>query len=361
MVTLVFPQSANSLNQNNVNKVLVTAAFGGVEVTVDNSSKAPEHPLSKVATYDFKWPILITESGPIWDATAISCYVARIGNSSDLLGSTPFEEAQVRQWLEYSTSELHLAVISVVYPLRGLLKTSKQEAAIAEGAALQALSVLNSHLLNNTYLVGKSVTVADIVIALTVIDLYSHVLTEEQCKKNSNVTRWFLTCLNQPAFRTVLGSPSFHANEYLKSIECGAKSAPAAEESAAQEEAEADTQAKDQPASGTEENEVGDSGTEESGEESGGEAGGEAGGASPKTLALRRKIRKERKNKKQIVAGGQPGAVAPVVHPFPRKVTEKDLFSHAIPSQYHSPQATKEKAHKHANAPSAIRNISQPK
>lgn len=68
-----------------------------------------------------------------------------------------------------------------------------------------ALTVLNSHLLTRTYLVGERITLADIVVACNLLNPYKYVLDPDYRKPFVNVNRWFTTLINQPEFKAVLG------------------------------------------------------------------------------------------------------------------------------------------------------------
>lgn len=69
----------------------------------------------------------------------------------------------------------------------------------------KVLTSLNQHLLPRTYLVGEKITLADIVVACNLIHLYELVCDEGNRKPYQNVNRWFITCMNQPQFKVVLG------------------------------------------------------------------------------------------------------------------------------------------------------------
>lgn len=64
---------------------------------------------------------------------------------------------------------------------------------------------LNDYLLPRTYLVGERITLADIVLATSLLHLYEHYCDEKNRKPYPNVNRWFTTCINQTQFKTVLG------------------------------------------------------------------------------------------------------------------------------------------------------------
>merc|ERR1739838_374228 len=69
-----------------------------------------------------------------------------------------------------------------------------------------ALQTLNDHLLTRTFLVGERLTLADIAVACTLLNLYKQVLDPSFRKPFLNVTRWFTTVINQPNAKSVLGS-----------------------------------------------------------------------------------------------------------------------------------------------------------
>jgi elongation factor 1-gamma len=72
-----------------------------------------------------------------------------------------------------------------------------------------ALSILDSHLLTRTYLVGERITLADIVISCNLLNLYKFAFDPDFRKPFVNVNRWFTTLINQPQFKTVLGQVQF--------------------------------------------------------------------------------------------------------------------------------------------------------
>merc|ERR1712137_448762 len=67
------------------------------------------------------------------------------------------------------------------------------------------LKFLNSHLSLRTFIVGERVTLADIIVSMTLYWLYENVFDKNFRKRFQNVNRWFLTCINQPNFKSVIG------------------------------------------------------------------------------------------------------------------------------------------------------------
>lgn len=130
----------------------------------------------------------------MFESNAIAYYLA----NEQLRGKSDLEKAQVQQWVNFADNEILPASCAWVFPLLGILPPNKGAIDRAEKDVSGVLTVLNNHLLNNTFLVGERVTLADIVVFTTLLNLYQHVL--EPAKRNNfvNTTRWFTTVLNQP-------------------------------------------------------------------------------------------------------------------------------------------------------------------
>lgn len=69
----------------------------------------------------------------------------------------------------------------------------------------KSLGVLEKILLKKTYLVGERITLADISVATSLYFPFKLVLDTEFRKNFKNLTRWYVTLVNQPAFKKVLG------------------------------------------------------------------------------------------------------------------------------------------------------------
>lgn len=78
-----------------------------------------------------------------------------------------------------------------------------EEAAIT--ALKRALGALNMHLASNTYLVGHSVTLADIVLTCNLYFGFTVLLTKSFTSEFPHVERYFWTLVNQPNFKKILG------------------------------------------------------------------------------------------------------------------------------------------------------------
>ncbi|CAB4297996.1 unnamed protein product [Prunus armeniaca] len=158
---------AGNTNKNGF-KALIAAEYSGVKVElVKNfemgvSNKSPKflemNPIGKV-------PVLETPDGPVFESNAIARYVTRLKADNPLFGSSLIEYAHVEQWIDFATLEIDSNILRWLIPRIGfaVYLPPAEEAAIS--ALKRALTALNTHLSSNTYLVGHSVTLADIIMA----------------------------------------------------------------------------------------------------------------------------------------------------------------------------------------------------
>jgi elongation factor 1-gamma len=83
------------------------------------------------------------------------------------------------------------------------LLVQAEETAIA--SLKRALGSLNTHLVSKTFLVGHSVTLADIVLTCNLYMGFSFILTKSFTSEFPHVERYFWTMVNQPNVKKVMG------------------------------------------------------------------------------------------------------------------------------------------------------------
>jgi len=183
-------------------KALIAAEYNGI--TVD----APEFNAEKVAALSpsGKAPILVTPTGNvIFESNAIARYLAKIRRDTGLAGENVYEEASIDAWVEWSANELELPCCVWFYPVAGYMPFHPDAYTKAMADVSNALSVLNEHLMDKTYMVGDRITLADICLASTLLYPLKLVCDKAFLKPYGNVIRWFTTCVNQPQFEAVIG------------------------------------------------------------------------------------------------------------------------------------------------------------
>ena len=119
-------------------------------------------------------PALEAKNGDaLFESNAIAYYVA----NDQLRGKTALEQAQVVQWLSFSDNELLPSVLGWVFPTLNIIDVPKQQVERSQLDLQRALDVLNNVLLSKTYLVGERITLADIVVACSLLPAYQFVST----------------------------------------------------------------------------------------------------------------------------------------------------------------------------------------
>ncbi|CAN6220994.1 unnamed protein product [Urochloa humidicola] len=197
-----FPGNKNAF------KALIAAEYSGVKVELAKnfemgvSNKTPEflkmNPLGKV-------PVLETPDGAVFESNAIARYVARLKDDNPLFGCSCIEKAHVEQWVDFAATEIDSGVSGYLYPRLGFRPYVQTAEETAIASLKRALGSLNTHLTSKTFLVGHSVTLADIVLTCNLYLGFSQILTKSFTSEFPHVERYFWTMINQPNFKKVIG------------------------------------------------------------------------------------------------------------------------------------------------------------
>eukprot|EP00871_Galdieria_phlegrea_P000221 jgi/Galph1/119/GphlegSOOS_G4857.1 len=200
-------------NNPRAEKALVAAKYVQVEVQIpkfemgkDNKSQEflKLFPLGKV-------PALETPQGPISESAAIAWYFGKLSPVVGLCGHTFYEECLVQQWLSFAEDAFtkHYPTLLYSYWMPNMFPYQEQEADKAKVQMKRYLDVLENHLLENTYLVGERVTLADITIVCYLVPLFRIALGESFRASYKCIMRWLNTCLSKKQFQQVFGSVEF--------------------------------------------------------------------------------------------------------------------------------------------------------
>lgn len=117
--------------------------------------------------------------------------------------------------MSYANHEFLPAVAGFFRPLVGRDPYNKKLVDDHQKATYKAISVLEQHLLVNTFLVGERITLADIFAVSIVSRGFEYLFDKKWRQENPNVTRWFETIHNQPDYTAIAGKPPF-IDEALK-------------------------------------------------------------------------------------------------------------------------------------------------
>ncbi|XP_044532837.1 valine--tRNA ligase [Gracilinanus agilis] len=150
----------------------------------------------------------VLEQGPgglrVWGAAAVAqlLWPAGMGGPGGSRGAT-----LVQQWVSYADGELVPAACGATLPALGL-RNPTQDPQAALGALGRALGPLEERLRLHTYLAGEAPTLADLAAVTALLLPFRYVLDPPARWAWGNVSRWFMTCVQQPEFRAVLGEVS---------------------------------------------------------------------------------------------------------------------------------------------------------
>ncbi|PLB49469.1 eEF1-gamma domain-containing protein [Aspergillus steynii IBT 23096] len=193
--------------------ILVAAKANDVELELVNTQANSAADFNKSAEYTKlsplgKIPAFEGANGyTLSEAIAIAVYVTSQNEKTTLLGKTKQDYASILRWLSYVNAEVLPRFGAWYRPLMGLDAYNKKNVDEASKAALKNLSVLNTHLTANTYLVGERITLADFFAAALLTRAFATVLDKTFRSENPAIARWYQTIINQPAFKAVVEKP----------------------------------------------------------------------------------------------------------------------------------------------------------
>jgi glutathione S-transferase len=185
-------------------KLRIAAKYVGLEL----GQKMAEEDLTALAERNTlgKLPALETTQGLLFQTNAILRYIGRQGKGHGLYGNNIFETSLIDGWIDWA-AELDLPAAAWLFQVWGLTDANDVETRnMAARDVRDSLAALNRALVSRAYLVGEQVTLADVAVATSVVDLYKLVLDDRFRQKFANVARWLDTVLHQPQFTDILGA-----------------------------------------------------------------------------------------------------------------------------------------------------------
>ncbi|EGC32515.1 hypothetical protein DICPUDRAFT_49566 [Dictyostelium purpureum] len=191
---------------NRAFKSLIAAKYAGVEIEVPafNFQTDRDTEWFKALAPLKKVPVLSTEQGPIFESNAMARYVARLGGN--LYGTDAYTAGVNDQWIDYASNEIDPINYGWTYSILGYTDFNSKETQKAKENMKKVLGFLNEQLLNKSFLTGARVQLADVIVFCSLINFYKMVLDPAFRQPFGNVNRWFITMLNQPNVKSVVGT-----------------------------------------------------------------------------------------------------------------------------------------------------------
>jgi len=178
---------------SNSQAVQVAAILGNKALLTEHFS--PLNPLSKIPKHAIA-PCLRTDDGTmLTDFGAILVYLCGDGSSTEM------------EWIGFSKNVLLPAVSTWVFPTLGAMPLDRQAIGLAKQQLFKALGYLDEQLSTRTFLKGDRLSAADVAIVAALNLAFRQVLCPRYRSETPHLTRWYLTCVNQPAFAALGALP----------------------------------------------------------------------------------------------------------------------------------------------------------
>ncbi|KAL2132797.1 hypothetical protein VTI74DRAFT_3366 [Chaetomium olivicolor] len=179
-------------------------------VAITSSQEAPDsyrklNPLGKI-------PTLVTAKGFVLpECIAIALYITSQDEKTTLLGSTKEDYASILRWMSFANSEILFSLGGWFNPLIGRAPFIQEEVDGHMNATLHKLQILEDHLAakedEGPYLVGDSLSLADLFVTGIVAGAFMFFLDGEWREKHPKCTAWFKGVHELPMFVEVAGKP----------------------------------------------------------------------------------------------------------------------------------------------------------
>ena len=147
----------------------MTAVLSKVEITeVFVSEEEAKSKDWKSKSLTGKFPVLETAEGTLVESAAIARYLAR-QSGSGLAGNTDFERAQIDQFIDFAHTTLVPHMMNIYKGVFGWAPVETENLNNSMKELKDLVRVLNTQLQGKQFFVGDRLTVADIVIAFTLL------------------------------------------------------------------------------------------------------------------------------------------------------------------------------------------------
>ena len=151
------------------------------------------NPNSRVPTIDDDGVVL-------WESNVIVRYLAAKHAPGTLMPMDLTERARAEMWMDWQQTTIHPAITPVFW---GLIRTPEAErdyAAIGAGAnaGCNALAILDRHLADRAYIMGDTLTVADVPLGCAIYRWYALPVDHGNF---ANLRAWYERLAERPAYK----------------------------------------------------------------------------------------------------------------------------------------------------------------
>jgi elongation factor 1-gamma len=184
------------------NKIAVIAALVGVSVEFSNDAGARSKELSK-QTINQQAPIFEASFGYFTSSIPVIKFLAA---NNEIYPSALETRAQVDEWLEVIKTDLEKPLNEWINTVFGKIPTDLEKLKKDQADVKKFLFVLEQRLKKNPFLVGGSLTLADVSLASSLVWAFRALFDDKYRKPLPALLGWFHNTTSNPAFQAVWGS-----------------------------------------------------------------------------------------------------------------------------------------------------------
>lgn len=178
------------------------------KINISNLSKENQE---KVAAKSITGHLPLLQKGDFFlsETKAIIMFLLNETEVSGILlkSNNIFEKSHVEMWIDFTKSTIWVLLEALFESING--KISKNpDINIYKEAELEIKNVLlkiNSHLIYKTYIVGDSLSLADLFLAVSLKNIFATVLSKDDLKLLNYLTRWFKLISSAKEFKELFG------------------------------------------------------------------------------------------------------------------------------------------------------------
>ena len=164
----------------------IRAVVNALGLNVEEVAHDSTADLSSISPFN-TLPLLQTQQGTFFSSNTIVRFLAN--SQGKLYGTNNHQHSLVDQWLDVAVCELEAAVAAVAVAAEG--KTPIDANKVLEDVN-KFLTGIEAQVVGKKFLVGDSLTIADISLASALSVVFAQVLGEEERKAYPNLTAWYL-------------------------------------------------------------------------------------------------------------------------------------------------------------------------
>ncbi|KAF7545554.1 hypothetical protein G7Z17_g9079 [Cylindrodendrum hubeiense] len=143
----------------------------------------------------------------LYECIPVSIYLAKQDPNTKLLGSSLEEEATALKWSSFANSELLPPIMAWINPVIGKSPSTPEILATVEKNSEAMVSVVEKALTGKKYLVGETLTLADLFVVAAISRGYQFVFTKKWAASHPAIHEWWLRLKSDPIWVKIDGEP----------------------------------------------------------------------------------------------------------------------------------------------------------